>query len=77
MPDETHGHQHDHEPVHDQGQGHAGRGSGHAGSKADEEQGGGRRDHRASGSHTTNTDEATRDNIDSTSGNQGGSGNSK
>ena len=52
MPDEHSGHQHDHEPVHDQGQGHAGRGSGHAGSKADENQGGGRREHRAGGSHS-------------------------
>src|SRR5437868_14017842 len=51
----TMGHQHEKEPVHDQGKGHSDKGlhGEHAGGK-DQEAGGGRREHRATGSHDTN-----------------------
>ena len=44
------GHQHEKEPVHDLGKGHANKGEHEPGDK-DNEAGGGRRKHRASGSH--------------------------
>ncbi len=53
--DELMGHQHDHEVSHDEGKGHSDKGE-HMdtqGSK-DNEAGGGRREHRASGSHSYN-----------------------
>jgi hypothetical protein len=47
------GHQHGKSPVHDQGQGKADKGEHEPGDK-DKEAGGGRREHRASGSHESN-----------------------
>ena len=47
------GHQHEKDPVHDLGKGHADKGEDEPGDK-DKEAGGGRREHRASGSHDYN-----------------------
>ena len=47
------GHQHDKEPLHNLGKGHAEKGEHEPGDK-DKEAGGGRREHRASGSHESN-----------------------
>jgi hypothetical protein len=71
------GHQHDKEPVHDMGQGHADKGlhGEHAGGK-DKEAGGGRREHRASGSHDyniTGTHDNKEEHTTGTGRNTGGS----
>jgi uncharacterized membrane protein YgcG len=63
------GHQHDKEPVHDQGKGHSHKGGEHAGDK-DDQAGGGRREHRASGSHESNI--SGTHNHDSSSSTSGG-----
>jgi hypothetical protein len=70
------GHQHEKETVHDMGKGHADKGlhGEHAGGK-DKEAGGGRREHRASGSHdynVTGTD-AKEEHTTGTGRNYGGS----
>ena len=71
------GHQHDHEPIHDQGQGQAEKGQAGPGRKADEAGGGGRQ-HTASGRHESNgpgaAPDVARDSSAGTSG--GGSGGS-
>jgi hypothetical protein len=71
------GHQHDKEPVHDLGKGQADKGENEPGDK-DKEAGGGRREHRASGSHDSNITDAGRDYSTSSSGggSQGGGGGS-
>jgi len=67
------GHQHEKESVHDLGQGYADKGEHEPGDK-DKEAGGGRREHRASGSHESNIEgtDTQKEHTTGTGRNRGG-----